>query len=163
MDPRIKISEHISYQESINSIIALQKDIDNTPSDEILEVMISTAEKLFEPLRNYFNCPIAVTSFFRSLSLNAELVNDPDILASKNSQHCKGEAMDINGRIFGGVSNKQIFLFIRDYLDFDQLIWELGDDQDPAWVHVSTKYIGENRHQILRRKIINGVMQYENL
>ena len=53
------------------------------------------------------------------------------------SQHCQGRALDLDADVFGRVTNAEIFHYIKDCLDFDQLIWEFGDDSNPAWVHVS--------------------------
>ncbi len=77
-----------------------------------------------------------------------------------NSQHTKGEAMDINAAILGGVTNAEIFLYIKNNLLFDQLIWEFGDDKNPDWVHVSYKNIG-NRREILKSKQKDNKIKYE--
>jgi zinc D-Ala-D-Ala carboxypeptidase len=166
MDPKAKISEHITYEEAIASSTAERLGIDNTPTAEIIEVMKRTAVSVFEPIRNFFGCRIAITSFFRSLKLNAVLTKDPNILASKKSQHCTGEGMDINANVFGGVTNRQIFDYILANLEFDQLIWEdVAGDEEPEWIHVSIK-TGEgakNRKEILRRFREGGKDRYEKL
>jgi hypothetical protein len=66
----------------------------------------------------------------------------------------EGKALDIDGDIFGGVSNKEIFDYIKNSCNFDQLIWEFGTENNPDWVHVSYNKEG-NRKQILRA-IKNG-------
>jgi zinc D-Ala-D-Ala carboxypeptidase len=165
MDPREKISEHVSFEEAMASSTAERLGIDNTPSAEIIEVMKRTANAVFEPVRNFYNCRIAIGSFFRSPSLNAVLVKDPNILASKKSQHCLGEAMDLNARVFGHITNKQLFDHILAKLEFDQLIWEEGTDEEPEWVHVSIK-TGEgakNRKEVLRKFRDVGKTWYEKL
>ncbi|MCL1942798.1 MAG: D-Ala-D-Ala carboxypeptidase family metallohydrolase [Candidatus Azobacteroides sp.] len=138
------ISMFISYAEAVKSNTAVRYARDNTPDAEQLENMKYVASKVFDKLRAHFGKPIAVTSFFRSRSVNA-LVG-----GSLTSQHCKGEAIDIDGDILGGVSNADIFNYIKNNLVFDQLIWEFGNDKNPDWVHVSLKRIGNNRKQILR-------------
>ncbi len=140
-----KISKHITYAEATKSWVAENYCKQNTPNGKELEAMQSVAERIFEPLREHFGCPIAVTSFFRQKTLNA-LVG-----GSSNSQHTKGEALDLDADIYGGLTNADIFHYIRSNLDFDQLIWEFGDDEKPAWVHVSYKKSG-NRRQILRSR-----------
>ena len=94
----------------------------------------------------FIGIPIGISSFYRSPKLNQK------VKGSKTSQHIKGEAMDIDADIFGGITNKEIFDYIKDNLDFHELIWEYGDDDNPAWVHVSLKRVGKNKKQILRIK-----------
>lgn len=136
----MNISEHITYKEATYSATANLKGINNTPDTETLKTMIITACKVFEPVRRYFGKPILITSFYRSHELNKA------IGGAKNSQHVKGEAIDIKAT--QGFTNKQIFDWIKDNLTFDQLIWEYGNDKEPAWVHVSYSII-KNRKQIL--------------
>jgi len=105
--------------------------------------MTLTAEKIFEPVREFFNYPIAVTSFFRAPAVNAAAGG------ARNSQHSTGQAMDIDADVLGKITNKQVFDYIRENLEFDQLIWEFGDENQPDWVHVSYNKV-VNRRQILR-------------
>ena len=74
--------------------------------------------------------PIKINSFFRSIELNEA------IGGSSTSQHCEGRAMDIDDT-YGCKTNSEMFNYIKDNLDFDQLIWEFGDDEEPNWIHVS--------------------------
>lgn len=138
-----KISEHISYTEAVKSATALNKGIDNTPDEATIKRMKLVAEKVFEPLRNHFGVPIIITSFYRSPALNKA------VGGSKSSDHIKGCAMDIDADVLGMVSNRQLFNYIKDNLQFDQLIWEHGDDKEPAWVHVSYEESG-NKCQVLQ-------------
>lgn len=148
-----KISKHISYKEATFSQTAIRKDIDNTPSKEILERMRTVAENVFEPLRAHVGGPIKINSFYRSIMLNTA------IGGSKSSQHTRGEAIDIDDTL-GNMSNKDMFTFIKDELDFDQLIWEFGDDENPAWVHVSYVSPENNRRRILKASKVNGKTTY---
>ena len=148
-----KISKHISYKEATFSQTAIRKDIDNTPSEEILERMRTVAENIFEPLRAHVGGPIKINSFYRSIMLNTA------IGGSKSSQHTRGEAIDIDDTL-GCMSNKDMFTFIKDELDFDQLIWEFGDDENPAWVHVSYVSPENNRRRILKASKVNGKTTY---
>lgn len=149
------ISEHISYSEAIHSDTAKRLGIKNEPNGGQIERMRTLAEKIFEPLRNFIGVPIYVSSFFRSEELNKA------IKGAKNSQHLYGEAMDIDAEKFGGTTNKVIFNYIKDNLDFDQLIWEAGTDDEPDWVHVSFTYKYPNRKQVLRMKVVNNKKVYE--
>lgn len=156
MKTQERISKHISYKEGVYSNTATRKGIDNNPGDIELKAMKNVAESVFEPLREKFGCPIRINSFFRSKALNLA------VGGSAKSQHCKGEAMDIDDTL-GGVTNADMWLFIKNNLEFDQLIWEFGDSNNPDWVHVSLKLNGENRKQCLRAKRVNGRTVYEKM
>lgn len=136
------ISKNISFLEATTSQTAIRKGINNEPSQLHLENMQLLAKEVFEPLRHKFGA-IRISSFFRSKVLNTV------IGGSKTSQHMTGEAIDIQG--LNNVENRHLFEYIKNHLDFDQLIWEFGNRNNPAWVHVS--YSGEkNRKQILYLK-----------
>ena len=139
----MKISDHITYAEAIHSQTAKRKGIDNTPNPNQIEAMKLLAEKLFEPLREWVGGPITVNSFFRSPELNTK------IGGSKTSQHCKGQAIDIDD-VYGYKTNSDMYHWIKENLSFDQMIWEFGTDTQPNWVHVS--YVSEenNRNRCLK-------------
>ena len=147
------ISKHISYKEGVRSNTATRKGIDNTPNDEQLENMKLVAEQVFEPLRVYVNGPIKINSFFRCPELNKA------IGGSSKSQHCKGQAMDIDDT-FGHMTNAEMYNFIKEHLDFDQMIWEFGDDDNPDWVHVSYVSPEKNRNRCLKAYRENGKTKY---
>ena len=136
-----RISKYISYQESVTSQTATRNGIDNTPSDSELISMQLVGIRVFDEVREHFDTPIRVSSFFRALDLN-RAVGSKD-----SSQHRKGQAIDMQGT--GKVSNKMIFNYIKDNLDYDQLIWEYGNKTNPAWVHVSYVSREKNRKQII--------------
>jgi len=147
------ISKHISNKESVYSRTALRKGIDNTPTEEHRENMIKLAEEVFEPLRAYVGGPIKINSFYRSPELNKA------IGGSSKSQHCNGQAIDIDDT-FGRMSNAEMYEFIKENLDFDQIIWEFGDDTNPDWVHVSYVSPKENRNRCLKAYKENGKTKY---
>ena len=136
-----RISKHISYKEAVGSNYAKQKGISNKPNEEQVENMKLLAEKVFEPLREWVGCPIKVNSMFRSQELNSA------IKGSSTSSHMKGQAMDITS--MGGKSNLEMFHWIKDNLEIDQLIWEFGSE--PKWLHVSYNK-DNNRKQVLVTK-----------
>lgn len=140
----MKLSKNLSLLECTKSITAKRLDIDNTPSEDVIDNLKALANDVFQPIRDYFRVPIGVNSGYRSKELNKA------VGGSRTSQHMAGEALDIDADIYGGLTNKQIFDYIKDNLDFDQLIWEFGDDSTPDWVHVSYKKEGENRGRCLR-------------
>lgn len=136
------ISKHISWAEATHSATAKKKEIANEPGQQEIVAMKKLAKEIFEPLREWAGEPIRVNSFYRS----AELC---EAIGSKaTSQHTKGQAIDIDAT--GDKTNSELFHYIKDNLDFDQLIWEFGDDENPDWIHVS--YVGPNgnRNRILR-------------
>lgn len=135
------ISKYISYQEATTSQTATRKRIDNTPTSAELICMQLVAMRIFDVVREHFNTPLRVSSFFRCLALNKA------VGGAVNSQHKLGQAIDMQGT--GDVTNKQIFDYIKNNLDFDQLIWEFGNNKNPAWVHVSYVSKEKNRKQIL--------------
>ena len=137
------ISNNITYAEAIHSSTAKRKQIDNTPSPTQIEAMKLLAEKVFEPLRRWVNGPIKVNSFFRSSSLNEA------IGGAASSQHCKGQAMDIDD-VYGRKSNAEMFNWIKENLDFDQMIWEFGTDTQPNWLHISYVSKEDNRNKCLK-------------
>lgn len=136
-----QISKHISFQEATHSDTAVRNAINNTPDAATIEKMKLVAEKCFEPLREWYGKPIRINSFFRSQILNVK------VGGSSNSQHCKGEAMDLSAG--SRPENKKLYDWCKDNLEFDQLIYEYGDESGPDWVHVSFKAKG-NRKQTLR-------------
>jgi len=148
----MNISEHISLKEALRSNTAKRLGIDNMPNNETLITMQITAQHVFEPLRNHFNEPIYISSFYRSPELNTA------IGGSTKSQHCKGEAIDIDD-VYSKATNADFFNYIKEKLEFDQLIWEFGNNEQPDWVHVSYN-LGKNRMRILKAVKQNGRTQY---
>ncbi|MBT7881415.1 MAG: peptidase M15 [Flavobacteriaceae bacterium] len=146
-------SKHISWKEAFGSATAKKLDIDNTPTEEALSNMKILADELFEPLREKVGEPILVTSFYRSLELNNNLSG-----AAATSQHIDGCAIDLDAT---SISNCELFYIIKNELDFDKLIWELGDDNNPAWIHVS--YVKGNNRKLVyqaKRKAGKGYSTY---
>jgi hypothetical protein len=137
-----KISEHITKKEATFSATALRKGIENEPGEYELQNMELIAEKVFEPLRKAVNGPIKINSFFRSEELNKA------IGGSSKSQHCQGRAMDLDDT-YGYMSNKDMYHYIKENLDFDQIIWEFGTEDNPSWVHVSYVDADSNRKRCL--------------
>lgn len=148
-----QISPHITWSEATKSAIAVRLGLPNEPAREAIEKMQKTAAAIFEPLRAHFGVPISVTSFFRSKAVNKATGG------ARNSQHMTGEAMDLDADVFGGMRNSELFTFILHNLPFDQLIWEHGNQEEPAWVHVS--FSPRNRREVLRATRKGGRVSYE--
>jgi hypothetical protein len=148
----MKLSEHFALAEFTRSESAKRHGVSNEPTPENLQNLINLCEKVLEPIRIKFG-PINISSGYRSKALNHY------IGGSLNSQHCEAKAADIDQDGMGGASNTEIFNYIKDNLDFDQMIWEFGDNNKPDWVHVS--YNGaKNRKQVLRALKVNGKTAY---
>jgi zinc D-Ala-D-Ala carboxypeptidase len=139
-----KLSKNLTYAEAIASQTATRHGIKNIPTQNVLKRMVLVANNVFQPIRDHFNTPIRVSSFFRNKKVN-QLVG-----GSLSSQHVSGEAIDLQGT--NGLTNAEIFEYIKNNLDFDQLINEYPNSKgEPAWVHVSFREQkrGGNRKQIL--------------
>ena len=147
------ISEHISYKEGTRSTTAIRRGISNNPDNEQLANMELLAEKVFEPLREWVGGPIKINSFFRSPELNKA------IGGSAKSQHCHGQAIDIDDT-YGKVANSEMYHYVKSNLDFDQMIWEFGDDDNPDWVHISYVSEEDNRRRCLKAERKNGKTTY---
>ena len=152
----MKLSEHLDLAEVTRSETAKRKGISNEPTPEHLENFKKLAQNIFEPIRKHFGVPIHISSGYRSKALNTA------IGGSLTSQHCSGEAIDIDmDGSSNGVTNKMVFEFIKANLNFDQLIWEFGTKDAPDWVHVSFETTGKQRKQILRAFKSGGKTAYQ--
>ena len=148
-----KLSKHVSYKEGVHSITALRLGLKNDPSDDHLLNMIKISQEVFEPLRVHVGGPIKINSFYRGPELNKA------IGGSAKSQHCHGQAMDIDDT-YGHASNAEMFNWIKANLDYDQMIWEFGTDQNPDWVHVSYVSPESNRKRCLKAYREKGKTKY---
>ena len=150
-----KISDNISYKEATRSETAQRLGISNKPKKEHIENMELIADKIFKPLREWVDHPLRINRFYRSEELNSR------IGGSLSSAHKDGLAMDLDS--LGGKTNLEMFHYIKDNLEFDQLIWEFGTDKRPDWVHVSYNSNGKQRGQILvAKRNSKGKTYYEN-
>lgn len=136
----MRLSNNFTLQEMVHSYTAVKKGILNEPNEAQIENMRILCENVLQPLRDALG-PIHISSGFRSVKLNTA------IGGSSSSQHCalKGAASDIDM----GKRNAEVFNYIKENLEWDQLIWEFGTDENPSWVHVSY-HEGHNRKQILK-------------
>ena len=139
----MKLSKNLYLSEVTKSRTAKRLDISNEPTIEHLINLKELALNIFQPLRDYYGVPIYISSGYRSEALNKA------IGGSKSSQHCKGQAIDIDRDAFNSPNNSEIFEYIKNNLEFDQLIWEFGSNTNPDWVHVSYNNKGSQRKQVL--------------
>jgi hypothetical protein len=149
----MQLSTNLSLAEVTRSETAKRRGISNMPTPEHIENFKKLAINIFQPIREHFGKPILISSGYRSAELNKA------IGGSLSSQHCSGEAIDID---MDGtdITNAQIFNYIKDNLNFDQMIWEFGTDANPDWVHVSFAANRSQRKQILVAKKVNGKTTY---
>ena len=140
----MKLSKNLTLNECLRSGVAERLGIDNVPDDEwVVENLRQIAERVFQPCRDHFGSPLYVSSGYRSPELNRA------VGGSKRSQHVQGRALDLDADVFGGFSNAELFHYIKDNLEFDQMVWEFGDGDNPSWVHVSYVHDGPNRKRCL--------------
>jgi hypothetical protein len=144
----IILSKNLMLTEMTRSESGKRRGISNQPTPAHIENMKILAEKVFQPIRDHFKVPIRISSGYRSRELNAI------IGGSQTSQHSEGKAIDIDME-GTKITNKQIFDFIRQNLEFDQLVNEF----DYSWVHVSFN-LGKNRKQVLEAYKQNGKTFY---
>ena len=149
----MKISDNISYKEAVYSRTAQRRDIYNHPENKQVDNMRLVADQVFQPLRAWVGGPIKINSFFRSPELNTA------IGGSTKSQHCHGQAIDLDDT-FGRATNAEMYEFIKENLDFDQMIWEFGDDNNPDWVHISYVSEDKNRNRCLKAYKKNNKTKY---
>ena len=161
----MKLSNNLSLKEMLKSRTASRLAINNSPTVEHIENMREMALNIFQPIRDYFGVPIHISSGYRSEALNkaiggAHRYKDGKYVAT--SQHCKGEAIDLDRDSFSDPNNAEIFHFIKKNLNFDQLIWEFGNEVNPAWVHCSYTR-GRNRGEVLVAYRDGGKTRYKQL
>ena len=146
----MRLTAHFDLSEFTRSESAKREGLDNTPTAEHLENLRVLCEKVLEPIRLRFGS-INISSGYRGKMLNHF------IGGSVNSDHCLGRAADLDMDDSGsGVTNKEIFEYIKDNLEFDQLINEFNY----SWVHVGYR-LGANRKQVLKAVKEKGKTVYQ--
>jgi len=139
----------------MDSKTALRRNIDNTPTDEHIENLKYLAENVFQPIRDHFGVPIYISSGYRSPELNKAIGGSP------RSFHSHGMALDLDqDHRNTGISNYDVFHYIKDNLPFTELIWEFGLST-PNWVHVAIARGRENEKQIKIAQKVNGKTKYK--
>ena len=148
----VRLSNNFTLQEYTKSQTAIRQGLDNTPSEEHLAKAKLLFEKVVQPVRDNFGVTV-INSGYRGSALNQA------VGGSSKSQHCKGEAVDIE---CPGTANYDVAKWISENCDFDQLILEFYTPgiPDSGWVHVSYKTEG-NRKSILTAMKENGKTVYK--
>ena len=148
----MNLSANFTLKELTKSDTATRLGIDNTPNDEALENLKLLCEKVLQPVREHFGKSVTVNSGYRSPESNAA------VGGSKTSDHCKGQACDLE---IDGIPNPELAQWIMDNLDYTQLILEFYTQGQPnsGWVHVS--YDPDNlKKQELTAVKVAGKTQY---
>lgn len=151
------LSRYLSYDVAVASPTAQSYNIQNKPGDLELKNIVGIATNVYDRLCDHFGIKIVVSSCFRSKALNTA------IGGAITSQHTLGEALDLDVNKLNNpnITNRDVFLYIAKNLDYDQLIWELGDDNQPNWVHVSYGVTKQTqRRQILKFQGKSASPQY---
>ena len=151
----MQLSENFSLLELTKSQTATRKGIDNTPSPEHQENLKLLCAHILQPVRDRFERVVSVSSGYRSPELCTA------IGSKVTSQHAKGQAADFE---IYGLSNQELANYIKENLDYDQLILEYCKKQDPnsGWIHCSFSLNG-NRKQYLKAYKENGKTKYEQI
>jgi len=125
-----RLSTHFSLKELTRSQTAERKGIKNIPKKDEIRNLKQLCQNILEPIREHYGIPFSPSSGFRCLDLNKE------IGSSSKSQHIKGQAVDFS---IPCVPNMEIALWVKDHLEYDQLILEFykEDIPDSGWVHCS--------------------------
>lgn len=137
----MRLSKNFTLNELTKSQTALRMGIDNEPTPWDLYNLTQLCDNILQPVREHFGRPVTISSGYRSVELCKA------IGSSSNSQHTKGQAADFE---IAGVDNKEVAEWIRDTLDFDQLILEFYEEGEPSsgWIHCS--YAEDNRGSVLK-------------
>ena len=153
----MKLSKNFDLSEFTKSNTASRLGLNNIPNSDHTANLKRLCENVLQPLRDALSHSVSISSGYRGEALNSA------IGGSSNSDHCKGMAADLDNDKYGReVDNTAIFHYIKDYLEFDQLIWEFGNYIKPDWVHVSYRSKEENRKQVLvAYKDDNNKTQYK--
>lgn len=126
----MNLTKNFTLSELTKSETALRKGLDNAPTQDVISALQTLAVNVLQPVRDHYGVGVKVNSGYRSPEVNAS------VGGSKTSDHCKGFAADIE---IPGVANAELAAYIRDELQFTQLILEFYTPgvPDSGWVHVS--------------------------
>ena len=148
----MNLTANFTLSEMTKSDTALRLGLENEPNEQQLAALKLLAEKVLQPVRDHFGKGVKVNSALRTLPVNRA------IGSGDNSDHVRGQAADIE---IPGVPNAELAEWIRDNLEFRQLILEFYTPgiPDSGWVHVS--YVAEdNKKQVLTATKKDGKTVY---
>ena len=152
----MKLTANITLDELTKSPVAERKGINNNPSPEQIENLKALAVNILQPVRSHFDKPLIISSGFRTAQLCIEIGSVP------SSQHCADDNAAAADFEIPGVDNRELALWIKSELEFDQLILEFYKDNEPTsgWIHCSYS-TNANRNQSLRAMREEGKVIYK--
>jgi hypothetical protein len=126
----MNLTKNFTLSELTKSETALRRGLNNEPTQEVISALQLLAVNVLQPVRDHYTKGVKVNSGYRSPEVNAT------VGGSRTSDHCKGQAADIE---IPGVANAELAEYIKDKLQFTQLILEFYTQgvPDSGWVHVS--------------------------
>ena len=146
-----KLTPHFTLGEMLVSQTASRRGLDNTPGPAVIAALRLLCGQLLEPIRAHFGSPVVVTSGYRSPAVNKACGGSP------TSQHVLGEAADFT---VPGVSNLALAQWMRDKLDYDQLIYEFGES---GWIHVSWRPARRRNQELSAQRTKRGTVYLPGL
>jgi hypothetical protein len=152
----MKLTANITLDELTKSQVAERKGINNNPSPEQIENLKALAVNVLQPVRSHFDKPLIISSGFRTAQLCIEIGSVP------TSQHCADDNAAAADFEIPGVDNRELALWIKSELEYDQLILEFYKDNEPTsgWIHCSYS-TNANRNQSLRAMREEGKVIYK--
>ena len=151
----MKLTANITLDELTKSQIAERKGINNNPNPQQIENLKALAINILQPVRSHFDRPLIISSGLRCAQLCVEI-------GSKiTSQHVADEGAAAADFEIPGVDNRELGLYIKNELEYDQLILEFYRDNEPTsgWIHCSYS-TNHNRNQSLRAQRVDGKVSY---
>ena len=152
----MKLTANITLDELTKSQTAESKGINNNPNPKQIDNIKALAINILQPVRSHFDKPLIISSGFRCAQLCVE------IGSSVNSQHVADDNAAAADFEIPGVDNRELALWIKSELEYDQLILEFYKDNEPTsgWIHCSYS-TDHNRHQSLRAMREDGKVIYK--
>jgi zinc D-Ala-D-Ala carboxypeptidase len=152
----MKLTANITLDELTKSQTAERKGINNNPNPKQIDNIKALAVNILQPVRSHFDKPLIISSGFRCAQLCIEIGSVP------TSQHVADDNAAAADFEIPGVDNRELALWIKSELDYDQLILEFYKDNEPTsgWIHCSYS-TDHNRNQSLRAMREDGKVIYK--
>lgn len=149
----MKLTKNFTLKEMTKSESAARLGIHNVPNEEDVDALKLLCENVLQKVRDHYKKPVMVTSGYRSPDL-CEAIG-----SSRKSQHTRGEAADFE---INGIDNKELAKWISENLDFDQVILEYYDEENPnsGWIHCSYKKQDNRKNVLKTSRDSNGKLIY---
>lgn len=147
----MQLTKNFELSELIKSQTASRFNLDNTPNESVIKNLKLLCEKVLQPIRDNFDKPVIITSGYRSIAVNNA------VGGSSKSQHCFGQAADFD---IPGIANYDLAVWIKDNLNYDQLILECYTGGNSGWIHVGYSSAHKNQELTFNgRQYFNGLIK----